>query len=406
METSIGIKFLTFQNSKPMKILTNKLLLPVVLPVIILGCGREEQTTENEPYAHEHVHHTISLTEAQVAAAGITLGAIEKKEVFEKVKANGYFDAPPQNKAQVSTYYAGYVKKTTLLIGDSVKKGQVIAILENPGYIRLQQNFMEVNGQLAYLKVEYDRKKMLQAENIAAEKSLLQAEANYKSALATHTGLKKELQMMGFNINHILEGKYTPYMALHAPISGTVTAVNMVIGKYVSPNEVLLEIIDTDHLHVELNIFEKDVLKIKEGQIIHLRIPSVDDEIYEGYVYLVGKAFDEEKRTINVHGHVSDERHVFIPGTYVEAEILIKSVEINALPERAVVSAAGKAYIFTAIDKKDGDRQYQRIAVETGLRSDGWIEVKPADESSLAGNLVIDGAYLLSSGLEEKSHHH
>ena len=389
-----------------MKSQTNKILLLIVVPAITYGCGQEGHVAENASRHTETENHTVMLSEGQATAAGITLGAIASREIFEKIKANGYFDAPPQNKAQVSTIAAGYVKKTTLLIGDVVKKGQVVATLENPEYVRLQQNFMEVSGQLDYLKSEYERKKILQEENIASRKNLLKAEADYKSTLARHTGLKKALQMMGFNVDNVLTGKYTATLAIRAPIDGTVTAVNLVIGKYVRPEEILLEIIDTDHLHIELSIFEKDILRIKEGQVIHLRIPSLDHEIHEGEIYLVGKAFDQEKRTVNVHGHLKDEENTFIPGTYVEADILVESHVIEALPQAAVVSLAGKEYIFVEIGRKGENRQYQRVEVETGRRSEDWVEVKLADQRKPGGGVVVGGVYFLSSALEEKIHDH
>ena len=388
-----------------MKIKINKTITLIVVLSTMIGCGQKGQVIENAPSDSHQESSTIMLTGEQVAAAGITLGSIEKREVFEKVKANGYFEAPPQNKAQVSTFYAGYVKKTSLLIGDVVKKGQVIAILENPEYIKLQQGFMEVNGQLGYLKSEYERKKTLLEENIASRKNLQKAEADYKAALAQHTGLRKELQMMGFNVKNVMEGKYTSTMAIRAPIAGTVTEVNMVIGKFVDPEEILLGIVDTDHLHIELNVFEKDVLKIKEGQAITLRIPSLNNETHQGEIYLVGKAFDEEKRTVNVHGHLRDGHPEFIPGTYIEADIIIKSTVIDALPQSAVVSIEGKQYIFTEVGKAGDNREYQKVEVETGRVNEDWIEVKPKDGQGVNGRVVIDGVYFLSSYSAEKTGH-
>lgn len=389
-----------------MEIQISKSLIPILILSAAFACGPQEKVAENTSADYGGRSDVILLSASQVSAAGISLGSVERRQVFEKVKANGYFEAPPQNRAQVSTFYKGYVKSTLLLVGDTVKKGQVIAILENPEYIKLQQKFMEVNGQLGYLKSEYERKKVLREEDIASQKSLLKAEAEYKSALARHTGLKQELQMMGFNLNNIRKGEYTSSMVIRAPIGGTVTDVNMVIGQHIGTDEILLEIIDTDHLHIELNIFEKDVLKIKEGQPIRLRVPSLGDRIYEGEVYLVGKAFEEEKRTVNVHGHLNDERTEFIPGTYIEAEILVDSDTIEALPEEAIISQAGRDYVFTATGQEGSNQEYQRVEVKTGLKSEGWVEVRPVDDSEFPGSIVVEGVYFLSSFFEQKDHDH
>ncbi len=382
------------------------IIFPIILG-IATGCGTGEETVDQDHgQATDHPHEkVVAISKEQAEEAGIVLGSIERKEVFEKVRANGYFDAPPQNKAQVSTFYPGYVKKTSLLVGDVVKKGQVIAILQNPEYMKLQQRFMEVKGQLEYLKSEYDRKKILAGENIASKKNLMKAEADYNAAHAQFKGLKGELLMMGFDINRIIAGNYTSSVAIRAPIAGSVTQVNMVIGKYMQPEEILMEIIDTDHLHVELNVFEKDVLKVKEGQAIQLRLPSINNEIYEGEIYLVGKAFEGDQRTVNVHGHLKDERVEFIPGIYVEADILVESTAIDALPQAALVSQEGKEYIFIKVGESQDNVEFQKLEVTTGIKSDDWVDVKIKEPGEWKGRIVVDGVYFLSSGLEEKAGH-
>ncbi|MDN5217032.1 efflux RND transporter periplasmic adaptor subunit [Fulvivirgaceae bacterium BMA12] len=374
---------------------------------IATGCGSGEEAVD-----HDHAGETgqttknvVTISKEQADEAGIVLGSMERTEVFEKVRANGYFHTPPQNKAQVSAFYPGYVKKTSLLVGDVVKKGQVIAILQNPEYIKLQQRFMEVKGQLEYLKSEYDRKKILAGENIASKKNLMKAEADYNTTLAQYKGLKGELVMMGFDIDNIIAGNYTSSMAVRAPIAGSVTQVNMVIGKYIQPQEVLMEIIDTDHLHVELNVFEKDVLKVKEGQAMQLRLPSINNKIYKGEIHLVGKAFEGDQRTVNVHGHLKDELIEFIPGIYVEADILVKSTTVDALPQAALVSQEGKEYIFTRIGESQGNMEFQRLEVTTGIKGDGWVEIKINEQGDWKGRIVVEGVYFLSSGFEEKAGH-
>ncbi|MDH3711960.1 MAG: efflux RND transporter periplasmic adaptor subunit, partial [Cyclobacteriaceae bacterium] len=135
--------------------------IAIVLSVWMTSCQEKpSEVMEAQMERDTEAGTVIELTKAQIAAADIALGKMEKKTLSQQVQVNGYFDVPPQNKAQVSAYKAGYVKKTTLLVGDKVKKRQVLVVLENPEFVKAQQNFMEVKGQLDYLKAEYERKKI------------------------------------------------------------------------------------------------------------------------------------------------------------------------------------------------------------------------------------------------------
>lgn len=371
--------------------------------MLLMACQDKSQEQMETAPRDEAI---VKLTKEQAAAAQIELGSLEKKRMAQEVRVNGFFDVPPQNKAQVSAYKAGYVKSTTLLVGDQVKKGQVIVVLENPEFVKVQQSFMEVNGQLDYLKAEFDRKKLLVQENLTAKKNLIKAEADYKTAFARHQGLKKELQMMGINIDRVQAGTYASTIAIRSPIGGTVTKVNATIGKFILQQEVILEVVNTEHLHVELQVFEKDVLKVKKGQRIKVRIPNLNEKVYEGNVYLVGKALDTETRTINVHAHVNEEAG-FLPGMYVEADILLEEKEVVALPEEAIVGDENGRFIFVQIGEEDSFGFYKKVEVKTGFENNGWIEVAPLEPIDSAQKVLVKGVYYVSSMLDgEKGSDH
>ncbi len=379
-----------------------------ILIISVLGIGAYACTPQQEAPVAEATLETptqataIVLTKNQKAAAGIELGQLEEKNLSERIHANGYFDVPPDKRAYVSAYRAGYVIQTSFLVGDRVQKGQVMALLENPEYIHLQQNYLEVKGQLDYLKSEYERKKTLAAENITAQKNLLKAEADYKTALAQVQGLQKELEMMGISIQKIEAGNITSFIAVRAPIEGVLAAVNVVLGKHVSPAEVMFEIVNTDHLHLELSVYEKDVLKVKEGQKLMVKIPSLGEETYQGDVYLVGKTFETDKRSINVHAHLQDEEEGFLPGMYVEATIFTGEKLVTAIPEEAVITEGKAAFIFVESAEKENDVSYHKVDVLTGLRSEGWCEVTPLKTLNADAKVVIKGAYYLSAEMEKE----
>src|SRR5690606_39046850 len=117
------------------------------------------------------------------------------------VKANGMFAVPPQNQADVSAYFAGYVKDINLLPGNAVKPGQVLFTIENPEYVQVQQDFLEAQGRLSYLKSDYERQKELMTDNVTSKKVFLKAESDYTVTLAQFQSLKKRLSLMNINPN-------------------------------------------------------------------------------------------------------------------------------------------------------------------------------------------------------------
>ena len=294
--------------------------------------------TKVESKQMETVDDRIFVSKSQFEHSKMTLGNIEEKSFPITIKTSGMIDVPPENRAVVNATMGGYIKTTPLLIGDKVRKGQKLVTIENPEFVRIQQEYLEVNEQLAYLKSEFDRQKVMIAEKITSQKSFLYAESTYKTAMARHSGLKKQLSMLNISSSAVESGKFTSVVTIYAPITGSITKVNVSKGTYVSPATPILEIVDNDHIHVELSVFEKDIMKLKKGQEIDFRIPESSTDTYKAKVHLIGTAI-EQNRTIKVHGHLEKESEVnFLIGMFVEAEIISESTSTIALPETAIAA--------------------------------------------------------------------
>ena len=167
-------------------------ILIIAQAMFLYHCG-EKKNIETSTAIPENSDEGITVTEEQFKTGGMALGSLEEKVFPVTIQTNGSIDVPPENRAVVSATMGGYIKQTPLLIGDSVKKGQMLVIIENPEFVTLQQDYMEVKQQLTYLQSEYDRQKTLQEENITSQKSFLKAESDFKTANARYNGLKKQL---------------------------------------------------------------------------------------------------------------------------------------------------------------------------------------------------------------------
>lgn len=370
-----------------------KKIYVLLFSMLLLNCGNQEKNTTANINA-EVVSNEIKLSKKQFESENMQLGQL-KEEIFNSiVKTNGMIDVPPENKSIVSTFMGGYVTKIPLLIGDAVKKGQLVVTLENTEFVELQQHYLEIAEQMNFLKNEYDRQKKLYNENITSQKNFLKAESDYKSNLASYNGLRKKLQMMNINPSEVEQGKITSSINLYAPISGSVTKVNVSNGSFVSTATELLEIVKTDHIHLELNVFEKDILKIKKAQNIKFKVPEASHELYDAEVHLVGTSIDKN-RTIKVHAHIENEENTnFIVGMFVEADIITEAEKHLALPNEAIAKIDDDYFVLVVEAKNDIEFIFKKEKIEVGTKNESYSEV--LNYMNLEGKDVLaKGSFML-----------
>lgn len=365
----------------------------LLLSVLFLYSCNNDQKKELEKAGLEaQVHNeSVYVTKAQFEGAKMTFGGLVEKEFAQTVHTNGVIDVPPLSKAVISAFSGGYIKNTPLLVGDKVKKGDRLVTLENPEFIDMQQAFLETAEQLSYLKSEYERQQKMHEENITSQKSFLKAESEYKTALARNNSLKKNLQMLNINPTSVLQGNIVSEVSIFSPIEGYVTEVLVNTGTYVSPADKIMEIMNTDHVHLELKVFEKDLLQVKKGQQILFRVPEATQESFNGEVYLVGTRIDSKNRIAMIHGHIDNEVETnFSVGMFINADIVVGTSTHIALPDDAVVEFEGKHYVLL-LNHEDAEG-YTLQAIEVILEStyNGFTSFKT--------QLPQDGKYLTKGG--------
>jgi cobalt-zinc-cadmium efflux system membrane fusion protein len=365
------------------------------LLLCLFACGNAEK--EIETVTEEPTDGRIVISKAQFGENKMTLGNLEEKDFPIGIKTNGMIDVPPENKASVNAIMGGYIKSIPLLVGAVVKKGQVLVTIENPEFVKLQQEYLEIKEQLNYLKVEYERQNTLFKEDIISEKNHLKAESLYKSANAKYNGLKKQLSMLNINPLNVEAGNISATVSVFAPISGSITKVNVSNGAYVSPTTEILEIIDNDHIHLELAVFEKDIMSVKKNQHIEFSIPEASNKTYKGNVYLVGTSIDVN-RTIKVHGHPQEDAQNFLTGMFVNAEIITDNSTAKALPENAFVKLEGENYILVLDEEKEGNFYFKQGKVDIGKTSNGFTELKGVGILKKDDKVLVDGAFNLIGG--------
>ncbi|WP_445748661.1 efflux RND transporter periplasmic adaptor subunit [Polaribacter sp.] len=363
-----------------------------LLSLAFVACGKKEIPIESTSENSEN-NSKITITKQQFDNEKMEIGSITEHPFLSVVNANGMIDVPPENRASVSTYVSGYVTKIPLLIGDFVKKGQFVAQLTNTEIVDIQQNYLEVASQNRFLKNEFERQKTLFNEQISSEKNYLRAESLYKSNLAIYNGLRKKLEMLHINPTEVEKGNITSSINLYSPIDGYITKVMTSTGAFVSSASEILEIVNTNHIHLELNVFEKDILNVKKEQKIKFKVSESSDAYFDATVYLVGTTITENK-TVKVHGHIDDEKQQFMAGMFVEAKIIFESSNEFGLPNSAIHTEENQTFIYVVKSQKNEETIFEKVMVTLGKKDENYTQIINFQDFKNK-KILLKGGYML-----------
>jgi len=381
----------------------NRIRSAILIPLIIISlvaCNHAKKpiaTTEAEEVIPEDI---VEMRADQIELADIQLGTIEMRSLSNTLKANGTIIVTPQSFATVCSPMGGFIKSTSLMPGTSVAKGQVLAIIENQEFVDIQQNYLEAKNKFEYAEAEYKRHTELFKNDVYSEKTLQESASEYKSLKAQVKGLEQKLSLIGINPGKLTDDNISSSVALLSPISGSIKTVNANIGKFVSPTDVLFEIVNCDHLYLEITLFEKDANKVSIGQKIRFYINN-ETEQHDAIITQTGKAVDNDK-TYKVYAQVNSSCKNVLPGMYVNTIIETSGNLEAALPSEAVVSFDDKDYIFIYEKEKKEDgkpfTEYRMIEVKKVVTDGGYTGIVLPDGFSVStAKVVIKGAYNLLS---------
>ena len=330
----------------------------------------------------------ISLTEPQIKNAGIETGKPEMRIMHRVLKVNGVVDVPPQGAITISFPLGGYVKSTDLLPGMPVKKGQVLAVIEDQSIIQLQQDFLVAKSKLIYYQKELNRQQLLNATKASSDKIFEQVTNDFQSVSISVKALKEKLLLIGMNPDKLSENSISRSVNLYSPINGFVSKVLVNIGKYVNPTDVLFNLVNTSDLHLALTVFEKDVPFVHAGQLVRAYLTSDSSTLYKGQVMLVSRTLDSNRSTM-VHCHFSIGEPNLLPGMFMNAEIETTSDSVLAVPDDALVHSENKDYLFVWTENKS----FELVPVTVGITENNYTAVSSNSLQLIHQVIIIKNAY-------------
>lgn len=369
------------------------------------ACGNNE-TAETaqasaEPHAGAAEDGNIHLSAGQLEQAGLEYGSFSPKNLSEELRVNAELVVHTEHTADVTAFSDGIISGLNTTLNASVRKGQVLATVRKPDLLDMQQQFLENKDQLVFLQAEFDRYKLLKDADATALKNFQKADADLRAAKTTGQVLAAKLRQYQIDPEKLTAANLSTQLSLVAPVSGVVTAIHTNVGAAVQPGTPVCEVTDLSQLHADLWVFEKDILKVKNGQRVRLAFPADPSKTYPAVIYSIDKVLNPEKRAVRVHtrleGNPADQVN-FVNGAYLEALIATADAgTTNALPEAAVVREGDEDFIF--ILEKEGAEGgfFKKIKVEKGGTEDGFVAVQPVEPLSEGAKIVLKGAYYVSA---------
>ncbi len=399
----------------------------------INSCGKRGSNAQNEEKAkeadrsNENQHEqetptTATLTQEQIKAVGIQLGKVENKELTATIKANGMLRVPNNSKGNATSLYGGVIKTLNVQIGDYLKKGQIIATITNPQFIQPQEEYLAVSNKIIFAEQEAQRQKNLNAGNAGALKNLQNATAELNTLRTRKASLQKQIQLMGINPNSVSNSNLKSALVVKSPLNGIVSNVFAKIGSYADASSPVAEIVDNGSLHLDLQIFEKDLPLLKVGQIIHFTLTNNPVIEYDATVYSIGSSFENDSKTIAIHCNVTGNKTGLIDGMNITGMVSLNNVTAPAVPNDAIVNAEGKNYVFIVTDKKPkehrheseahdhsdnekGNINFEKIEVVKGVSNMGYTAVTFVQSIPSDAKIVIKGAFFINAKLSNIGGH-
>jgi cobalt-zinc-cadmium efflux system membrane fusion protein len=386
------------------------LILNTLFLILLSSCNGKK--TE-EAHQEEKSENEVELTASQFKTVGIEFGSVENRNLNLVIKANGYTTVPPQNMANISTLIGGTVKDILVLEGTFVKKGKVLATIQNLEVVEMQEDYNSAVANIEFLQLEYNRQKTLSEENVNPRKTFQEVKSKLAVEKARAQSAKNKLQALNMSTNG------SSLVPIVSPISGYVGKISIAKGAFAETGTILFEVVDNSQMHLDLNVYEKDLGSISIGQTIDFILTNQGNKSIKGKIFGINKSFSNESKTVAVHAKINaNDAKDLISGMYVSANINITNATVPTLPKDAIVRNGDKYFIFiqdlahtekeekhTETSKEHSEIHFKAIEVIPGTTDLGYTEVKFVSTLPVDAKIVIKGAFYLLSAIKGGGEH-
>ena len=381
------------------------------LMIIFLGlasCGdsksdtveNKDENSEMEEKHNEGEAEEVMLTDKQFNALQMKVDTLLMRNMNGYVEANGQLEVPPQNEATITSVVGANVVSIKVIEGDKVNKGETVAYLSHPNIIQKQTDYLSAYSNSQFLKKEFERQKTLYDAGVGSGANFQKSEAEYQSSKSLAKGLEAQLQQLNINASGVRNGTIYQRVALRSPIEGFVQKVEIKTGQYVEPQTDLFEVVNTNHVHADLMVFEKDVYKVKKGQKVLFNVQSIPGKELTAEIYSISKTFEQNPKALHVHAEIENKEGNLIPGMYIKGRVLTNNNMTTALPESAIAKDGDRSYAFV-VEKEDENWNFVPVEITKGIQDGEWIAVDFLTDQEPNTKYAYNNAYYLMAEMKK-----
>ncbi|MCU4157215.1 efflux RND transporter periplasmic adaptor subunit [Carboxylicivirga sp. A043] len=375
-----------------------KQLIIKALIIILLASGSWMCTpsTQQSDEGEDKAHGLVYITREQFEAEHMQIGQAKLMTFQSGINCYGHIGAQPNGVAQINTLLPGHVETVQAIVGQKVKKGEVIALISSAGLIELQQQYIGTLAQMKKITADYERAKELYKSNIGSEKEFLNVESAYQQAVTDYNAYRQQLQRLNLDITKIEEGKIANTYPLVSPINGEMTQLNVVLGKYVEQQELIAEVVDASRLQLVLSVFEKDIPQLANGCQVQFSLPNSNQQFNSARLVTIARRVQDDTKAIECRATIdSMQKQNLIYKSYVQAQVITRHKEALGLPLQSVIKEGNDSYYFVVKEQNDKGYYLEKQQLNRGDEFNGFIEVKnikPDERILLSGvyNLPLD----------------
>lgn len=378
---------------KPTQMKYHLPILVVIVSLLLFSCkGKEEEIIVETTPAEVRIDASLQ------ADAGIVMSKPEIRELSGRLACNGRVETPPSSRARISSLINGYVRQIYIYDGKLVKKGDVIALLEHPDFIQLQQDYLIEQSRYKFLSLDYERQTVLGEKSINSRKELERVRSEWEQSGVRLGSLKSMLTMVGVDSDRLNESNIKTTFGIRAPIEGYAEGISIALGQFVRPEEIIAELVNRREFLIVLQVFEKDITSVEPGQRVsfHCPDPRQQDLYNYGKVIYTGQKIDEISRTFQVYASPEKENENMRHGMMIRADIELTGVSVLTVPVEALVYSERGEYLFV----REGEI-FRPVRVETGLTDRGFVEIVNREVIENMEVVVKGGVYLMAEMQKE-----
>ncbi len=370
------------------------------------GHGHEEAKEEHGDEGGEHAEGgedhgeegVVKLDEAQLTAAGIKISEVGPGKLAREVTVPGKIVAAADRMAQIVPKVAGVVTEALKNLGDTVKKGEVLALIESREMAEAVADFLATKRAEELARTTFNREKGLWDKKITAEQDYLNAKNSHQEAQIRLDLAKQKLQTLGHE-GDIAGNGNARFHQLKAPLDGRVIARELTLGEFVDTTHTAFTVADLSVVWVETAIAPGDLPFVKEGQPATIMGSGGKAE---GKLIFVSPAIDPETRAAKAIIELENADGKWRPGEFANAAISTSAQEVDfILPKESVQSVDGQNVVFVRSDKG-----FEKRVVGLGREDSRHVEIVSGLQ---AGDTVaVSGTFTLKAefGKAEAEHAH